>query len=101
LWNGIGLDHDRCAAIRAKASAGHSALFAGRRMKAGRALQELESFRRYDDERRKRAPGGSLAIATVTVNHRNRCGNGLKPNRATCASTGERSCSAHSLFVSF
>ena len=46
LRNGIGLDHDRRAAVRAKASASHAALFAGRRMKARRALQDLESFRR-------------------------------------------------------
>jgi hypothetical protein len=101
LWNSIGLDHDRCAAVRAKASAGHSALFAGRRMKAGRAVQDLESFRRYDDERRKRAARGLLTIATMTVKHRNGCGNGLIADRATGASTGERSCCAHSLFVSF
>ena len=38
LRNGIGLDHNRRAAVRAKTPAGHAAHFAGRRMKAGRAL---------------------------------------------------------------
>jgi hypothetical protein len=99
LRNGIWLDYDRRAAVRAEASAGHSALFAGRRVKAGRALQELESFRRYDHERRKRPPSGSLTIATVTVKHRNRCGLGLIADGATSASAGERSYCVHSLFV--
>jgi hypothetical protein len=62
-------------------------------------LQQLESFHRYDDERRKRAPTGFLAIATMTVKHRNWCGHGLIADRATSASAGERSCCAHSLFV--
>ena len=101
LRNGIGFDHDRRATVRAKASASHAAPFAGRRMKAGRALQDGECFRRYDDVRRKRAPGGSLTITAVTVKHCNRCGSGLIPDRATSAATGERSCWAHSLFVSF
>jgi len=35
LRNGIGLDHNRRAAVRAKAPAGHAAHFAGRRMKVG------------------------------------------------------------------
>jgi hypothetical protein len=94
--NCIGLDHDRRATIRAKASAGHAAPFAGRRMKAGRALQDLESFSRYDDERRKRGAGRLLAIATVAVKHRNRGGNGLIADGATGASTGERTCCTHS-----
>jgi len=34
LRNGIRLDHDWRAAVRAKAPAGHAALFAGRRMEA-------------------------------------------------------------------
>jgi len=38
LRNGIGLDHNRRAAVRAKTPAGHATHFAGRRMKAGRAL---------------------------------------------------------------
>ena len=49
LRSGIGLDHNRGATVRAKAAAGHATHFAGRRMKAGRALQELETFRRHDD----------------------------------------------------
>jgi hypothetical protein len=99
LRNGIGLDHNRRTAVRAKAPAGHAALFAGRRMKAGRALQELESIRRHDDERRKWPATGSLTIATVTVKHQNRCGCGFVANRAASASTGEGSCCAHVLFV--
>jgi hypothetical protein len=101
LRKGIGLDYNRRAAVSAKAPAGHAALFAGRRMKAGRALQELESFRRHDDERRKRPATGSLAIVTVTVKHQNRCGCGFVANRAASASTGEGSCCAHVLLASF
>jgi hypothetical protein len=101
LRNGIGFDHDRRATVRAKASASHAALVARRRMKARRALQDVECFRRYDDVRRKRAPGGSLTIAAVTVKHRNRCSSGLIADRATSAATGERSWCAHTLFVSF
>jgi hypothetical protein len=51
LRDGVGFDYDRSATIRAKASASHPALFAGRRMKAGRTLQDRESFRRYDGKR--------------------------------------------------
>ena len=99
LRNGIGLDHNRRAAFGAKASASHATLFAGRRMKAGRALQELERLRRHDDERRKRPATRSLAIATVTVKHQNRFGCGFVADRAASASTGEGSCCAH-VFVS-
>jgi hypothetical protein len=49
LRSGIGLDHNRRPAVRAKAPAGHATHFAGRWMKVGRALQELESFRWHDD----------------------------------------------------
>ena len=101
LRNRIGLDHNRRAAVRAKASAGHAAHFAGRRMKARRALQEFEGFRGYDDERGKRPATGSLAIVTVTVKHQYRCGCGFVANRAASASTGEGSCYVHFLFVPF
>jgi hypothetical protein len=101
LRHGIGLDRNRRATVRAKASAGHAAPFAGRRMKAGRALQELESFRRHDDKRRKRPATGSLAIATVTVKHQNWCGCGFVANCAASASTGQGNCCAHILFASF
>jgi hypothetical protein len=98
LRNGIGLDHNRRAAVRAKAPAGHAAHFAGRRMKAGRTLQELESFCRHDNESRKRSPTGLLAIATVTVKHHNRFGCRFVTDRAASASTGEGSCWVHVLF---
>jgi hypothetical protein len=49
-------------------------------------LQELESFRRHDDERRKRTSAGSLAISTVTVKHHNRLSCGFVANRAAGAS---------------
>jgi hypothetical protein len=49
-------------------------------------LQELESFRRHDDERRKRTSAGSLAISTVTVKHHNRFCCGFVANRAASAS---------------
>ncbi len=99
LRNGIGLDHNGRATVRTKAPAGHAAVFAGRRMKAGRALQELQSFRRHDDKRRKWPATGSLAIATVTVKHQNRCGCGFVANRAASASTGQGSCCAHVIIV--
>ena len=101
LRNGIGLHHNRSAAFGAKASASHATLFAGRRMKAGRALQELERLRRHDDERRERPATRSLAIATVTVKHQNRFGCGFVADRAASASTGEGSCCAHVLLALF
>jgi len=52
-------------------------------------LQELESFRRHDDVRRKRTSAGSLAISTVTVKHHNRFCCGLVANRAASASAWE------------
>ena len=58
----------------------------GRGMEAQRALQELESFRRHDDERGKRASAGLLAISTVTVKHHNRFCCGFVANRAASAS---------------
>jgi hypothetical protein len=45
-------------------------------------LQELESFRRHDDESRKRTSAGTLAISTVTVKHHNRfCGGFVAKSR--------------------
>src|SRR6266550_3221811 len=58
-------------------------------MEAQRALQELESFRRHDDVRRKRTSAGSLAISTVTVKHPNRFCCGFVANRTASAAAGE------------
>src|SRR5204863_2795002 len=45
-----------------------------------------ESFFRHDDERRKRASAGALAISTVTVKHHHRFCCGFVANRAASAS---------------
>src|SRR4029453_17978698 len=58
-------------------------------METRRALQELESFRRHDDEGRKRTSAGSLAISTVTVKHHHRFCCGFVANRAASASARE------------
>ena len=66
-----------------------AARLTGRGMEARRTLQELERFRRDDDERRKRTAAGSLAIPAVTVKHQNRFCRGFVADRAARASAGE------------
>src|SRR5438132_12288123 len=86
LRDRVGLDLNRRAAFRAKAPMGLATRLTGRGMEARGALQDLESFRRHDDERGKRTSTGSLAISTVTVKHHHwfRCG--LVANRPASAS---------------
>lgn len=86
LRNGIWLDYYRRAAVRAKAPTSLAACLAGRGMKARRALQKLEGFSRHDDEGRVRSTAGSLAIATMAVEHQNRFGFGFVANPTTGAS---------------
>jgi len=90
LRHSVRFDHNRHAAVRAKAPAGHTAPFARRRMEAGRTLQEPESFRRHDYIRRKRPATGSLAIATVAVQHHHGFRYGFVANRAARATAGKR-----------
>jgi hypothetical protein len=82
----VGLPMNRRAAFRAKAPMGLATHLTGRGMKAYGALQDLESFRRHDDERRIRTSAGLLAISTVTVKHHNRFCCGFVANRAASAS---------------
>ena len=86
LRGSVGVAHDGRAAVRAKTSAGHATCLTRRGMEVQRALQEIEGFRRHDDERRKRASAGSLAIPAMTVNHHHRFSCGFVPNRAASAS---------------
>jgi hypothetical protein len=58
-------------------------------MEAGRTLQELESFRRHDDERRKRASAGLLAIPAVTMKHQDGLCRRFVTNRAASATAGK------------
>src|SRR5437773_2997949 len=66
----------------------------------GLLKQELESFRRHDDERRKRTSAGLLAISSVTVKQHHRFCRGFVANRAASASAGEgRGYCGHTLFA--
>jgi len=51
LRGSVGFAHDGRAAVRAKTSAGHATCLTRRGMEVQRALQEIEGFRRHDDER--------------------------------------------------
>ena len=63
MFTSTGEPHSRKAAV------GFAARLARRIVEMGRALEELEGFRRNDDEPRKRTSAGSLAISAVAVQH--------------------------------
>jgi len=101
MWDGVGLALDRRAAFRAETPMGPATHLTGRGVEAQCALPELESCGRHDDERRERAPAGSLAIAAVTVHHHQRFGSAFVANLAASASAGKgRGYFVHILFVS-
>src|SRR5882672_8400292 len=52
----VGIDHNRRAAVWAKAPMSHATRLTGRVMEAQRALQNLESLRRHDDESQVSSP---------------------------------------------
>src|SRR5947199_10672385 len=68
-------------------------------VEAERAFQELECFRRHDDESRKRSSAGLLTISTVTVKHHHRFGGRFVTNRAARASTCERCAYRGHMFI--
>ncbi|MDB6023823.1 MAG: hypothetical protein JWM68_46 [Verrucomicrobiales bacterium] len=82
----VRLADNRRTAFSAKAPMRLATHVTGRGMEPECALQQLESFRRHDDERRRGTPAGLLAISTVTVKHHHRCCRGFVANRATSAS---------------
>ena len=86
LGGRVGLARQRRTAFRAKTPIRLAARLARRGMETQRALQEPERFRRHDDEGRKRASAGLLAISTVTMKHHHRFRRGFVANRAASAS---------------
>src|SRR5438309_89298 len=59
-------------------------------MEAQGAAQDFEFVLRHDDERRKRTAAGSLAIATMTMQHRERFGGRFVVDGAASAASGKR-----------
>ena len=86
LRSSVGINHNRRAAVRAKASMSFAARLARRGTKTWRALGDLECFLRDDDKGRKRTATRSRAIATMAVKYESWFGGGCVANRAARAS---------------